>query len=173
MSGMYLLDSPNGVLSASWYINQETYEFETAIFTIDGTLHAELLGWPYGGVAVGDKFVVATQHVDGLLTVFNSSYERTTYTATQIFGASGYEFQAGSLAATEDGKLVVIGTRVSDGKVFVKTFEVPQDATLPQVDGSSIVVPPPGPERAARAGAGRGGRGGDDLVGSGGGGDGV
>ncbi len=138
---MRVFDSVNGTLSASSYLNQNTFETETAIFSLDGTLHAELSGLPFAAVPVGDKFIVATQHVDGHLTIFNSGYEKTTYTTTELFGASGYEFQAGSLAATEDGKLVVIGTRVSDGKVFVKTFEVPQDATLPQVDSSSIVVP--------------------------------
>ena len=124
MKNMFLFDSSNGVLSASFYVNQETFENETAIFSLDGTLHAEISGIPWGNVAIGDKFMVATQGLDGYLTVFNSDYEKKTYTATELFGASGYEFQAGSLAVTADGKLVVIGTRVDDQKVFVKTFNV-------------------------------------------------
>jgi hypothetical protein len=138
---MHLYESPNGIVILSTYTNSVTYFDETVLFSLSGVSHAELPGSVTSAVAVGDKFLVATQGDDGYLTVFNTVYEKNMYTATEIFGASGYEFQAGSLAATEDGKLVVIGTSVSDGKVFVKTFEVPQDATLPQVDGSSIVVP--------------------------------
>jgi hypothetical protein len=140
MNTMHVFDSVNGPLSASFYLNQDTFEDETAIFSMDGTLHAELPGIPWGNVAVGDKFVVATQGLDGYLTVFNSSYQKKTYTATEIFGATGIEFKAGSLAV-DNGKIVIIGTRTSDGKVFVKTFEVPQDVTLSQVDVNSINIP--------------------------------
>ena len=140
MSTMRVFDSVNGVLSASSYLSLETFEDKTAIFSLDGSRHVELFGTPFGAVAVGDKFVVATQGLDGYLTVFNSLYEKKTYTATEIFGATGIKFQAGSLAV-DNGKIVVVGTRESDGKVFVKTFEVPQDVTLSQVDVNSISIP--------------------------------
>jgi len=140
MDSMSLFESPNGVLSASLYDNPETYQDETAIFSLDGTVRAELPGVSRGEIAVGEKFFVATQGDDGYLTVFNSGYEKMTYTTTELFGA-GFEFRNGSLAM-HDGKLIVIGTRISDGKVLVKTFEVPQDVTiLAQVDVASIVIP--------------------------------
>jgi hypothetical protein len=138
---MILHETATGIVGLAPYFNLATFANELAILRLDGGTLAEL-GTDYkGAVAVGDKFFVATQGAEGRVKVFNDEWNHEEYTSTQLFGASGIEFQAGSLAATEDGKLVVIGTRVSDGKVFVKTFDVPQDATLPQVDGSSIVVP--------------------------------
>jgi hypothetical protein len=137
---MHLYESPNGIVSLSTYTNSVTYFDETVLFSLSGVSHAELPGSVTSAVTVGDKFLVATQGDDGYLTVFNTVYEKKMYTATELFGA-GFEFQAGSLAVTADGKLVVIGTRTSDGKVFVKTFEVPQDVTLSQVDVNSINIP--------------------------------
>ncbi len=138
---MILHETSSQVVGLAYFLNMETYSRDTTILGLDGEVLAEVSDVAMGAVAVGDKFFVATQGVEGRIAAFNKTWEQKEYTASQIFGVSGIEFQAGSLAATEDGKLVVIGTRVSDGKVFVKTFEVPQDATLPQVDGSSIVVP--------------------------------
>ena len=138
---MILHQTADRIVGLAYYINLETDDRETAILGLDGEVLTEIDGRTNSRVAVGDKFFVTTLGSEGHLVAFNSTWEPEEYTAAEIFGASGYEFQRGSLAATEDGKLIVIGTRVSDGKVFVKTFEVPQDATLPQVDGSSIVVP--------------------------------
>ncbi len=138
---MMLHETADRVVGLAYFDNLETFVTGTAILNLNGEVLAEIEGTTNSGVAVGDKFFVTTLGSEGRLVAFNSTWEREEYTAADIFGGSGFEFQRGSLAATEDGKLVVIGTRVSDGKVFVKTFEVPQDATLPQVDGSSIVVP--------------------------------
>ena len=138
---MFLYETSDRVVGLAYFFNSETFVDGTAVLGLDGEVLAEIEGTTNSGVAVGDKFFAMTLGSESRLVAFNSTWEHEEYTAAEIFGASGYEFQRGSLAATEDGKLVVIGTRVSDGKVFVKTFEVPQDATLPQVDGSSIVVP--------------------------------
>jgi hypothetical protein len=135
---MKFVESPSGVfVLASYY--DETFVQKVAMFTIDGEEVVADVGdgSVTGAVSVGGNIYVATS--GGTITAISPTYETRTYAVDQLFGSTSFSFDGGSLFVSPTGDLGVVAK--NGPKTVVKTFEVPRDATLPPVAGSSIVVP--------------------------------
>lgn len=135
---MKFVENPTGVfVLASYY--DDSFVQKAAMFTIDGDEVVADVGDGYvtGAVSVGGNIYVQTD--GGTVTAISPTYETRRYAVGQLFGSTSFSFDRGSLFVSPTGDLGVVAK--NGPKTVVKTFEVPQDATLPQVDGSSIVVP--------------------------------
>jgi hypothetical protein len=134
-------ESSIGVLGVGVYAI-ETGARRTGLWKLDGTYLGDAgVGYVTGAKFVGNYMFVTTDSGHNVTAIDLKTFQTQSFTGDALFGTD-VEFEPGSVFATEDGHLGLIGRNPVTGFLTVKTFEVPQN-TAPVVsawDGTAAFV---------------------------------
>ena len=135
-----VVESPIGVLGAGVYTDLSGAS-RTGLWKLDGTYLADAgVGYVSGARSAANFMFVATD-AGNVTAIDLGTFATQSFSGNALFGTN-VEFMPGSVFATEDGNLGLIGRNPVTGFLTVKTFEVPQN-TAPVVsawDGTTSFV---------------------------------